>query len=612
MSVPVTRESRRLGLGSYGVISSEIWCPDRGDAVALACVLVPIGFLYGKTAAWTVLGEDNGEFCALYAAGGVAHPSGYPLYVLLLRAFSWLPVATPARGAALVTAGIALAGLAFSYAACRSWGAGRSAAVLACVLYATSPLAWGLATKAEVFALNAALAAAILVVGSPSHLFRGVGRAALLGLLVGLGLSNHHSIVLLAPLFGWAAVEAVRESPSRHRAVAALLGGFGIGLLSYATLPLAARSGGWVWGDVTTASGVASHFLRRDFGTTELAIRAARPSIGANLSALARTLFVDSLGIGCIGGIGVLAFGVGRFMRGLSDRRWRALAALATSFVLAGPFFAALMNVELSPEGTAIVRRFHLLPMLLLVVPFALGADVVFRRARIAYRIAAIMTTLLAGTLFGAGPVLREHEPMLESYLLDTLRTAPRNAVLLGSGDERVFGVLYEQLACGIRRDVVFVSPILLEYDWYRRRVGQALGLSLSPPEHGSVDTVALAFRLLGTGRRLFLTDVFSDAILRRYATYPIGTLIEVLPPGVPSPSPADVERQNLDLFATYHVNHAVLDVTRAWSRGARDSYARPWRSLAMAFEALGDGEAAARSRQRETLRPWAFVGTRD
>ena len=66
------------------------------DATTLAWLLLPIAVLYVSTASPYVLGDDSGEFSTLYAAGGVAHPSGYPLYALVLRAFSWLPVVTPA------------------------------------------------------------------------------------------------------------------------------------------------------------------------------------------------------------------------------------------------------------------------------------------------------------------------------------------------------------------------------------------------------------------------------------------------------------------------------------------------------------------------------------
>jgi hypothetical protein len=579
--------------------------PSLHDATALVSLLVAFAVLYVSTASPYVLGDDNGEFCTLYASGGVAHPSGYPLYTLLLRAFSWLPVATPARGAALVTVGIGLLTLALSYAACRSWGAGRAASAFACALYGTAPLAWDLATRAEVFALSSAMAAAILLVGAPLGPLRGDLRAALLGLVVGLGLSHQHTVVLIAPFVAWAAVDVSRQSRGVRRAIALLVAGVLVGLLPYATLPMAARSGGWVWGDVTTPPGLLAHFLRRDYGTTQLTIRATRPPIAANLLALARTLFVDLRGVGAVSAGAFLVVGVVRGLRRKAERRWRATAALAASFVLAGPLFAMLVNVESSPEGLGSVRRFHLLPMALLVVPTALGADAVLRRARAVLQAAVVATTLLAGALLGFASVSGEHGPMLEAYVLDTLRTAPPGAVLLGSGDLRVFGTLYERVARGIRRDVVFVSPILLHYDWYRRRAGAALGFSLPPPEHGSVDTVALASRILRSGRRLFLTDVFSEAIPRHYPTYPIGTLIEVLPEGAPLPPPRDLERENVELFATYHIDGAVLDVGRAWSRGAREAYARPWRTLAAAFAAAGDGDAAARNERRATLEPW-------
>jgi hypothetical protein len=291
---------------------------------ALATVLVPIAVLYVSTASPHVLGDDNGEFCTLYAAGGVAHPSGYPLYTSILRAFSWLPVITPARGAALVTAGIGVLAVALSYGACRAWGAGRAASAFACALYGTAPLAWDLATRAEVFALNAAIAATILLVGAPLGPFRGARRAALLGLAIGAGLSHHHTIVLLAPMIVWAALDASVQSARPRRAAVLLFAGIAIGLLPYATLPFAARSGGWVWGDVTTPSGLVAHFLRRDFGTTQLAVRGARPSIAANLVALGRTLFVDLRGVGFVVAIAFVAAGAARGLRRGAERSPRS------------------------------------------------------------------------------------------------------------------------------------------------------------------------------------------------------------------------------------------------------------------------------------------------
>ena len=45
---------------------------------------------------WIVEG-DNAELAGLGSLGGIAHPPGYPLYVLWLRAWSWLPAHSPAH-----------------------------------------------------------------------------------------------------------------------------------------------------------------------------------------------------------------------------------------------------------------------------------------------------------------------------------------------------------------------------------------------------------------------------------------------------------------------------------------------------------------------------------
>jgi hypothetical protein len=195
---------------------------------------------------------------------------------------------------------------------------------------------------------------------------------------------------------------------------------------------------------------------------------------------------------------------------------------------------------------------------------------------------------------------------MLDDYVRDTLRTAPDRAVILGSGDVRVFGTLYAQGAMGVRRDVVFISPILLHYGWYRRRVSDALGMALPPPEGGSVDTKALAARILGSGRRLFLSDVLNGVIPQSFSTYPLGTLIEVLPHGVTPPTPPVLEQQNLLLFERYRLHAGLFDEDRAWSRDVREAYTRPWAALARAYRSAGDAEATARNERRAAkLEPW-------
>ena len=52
--------------------------------------------VYVRTLAPGVLYGDSAEFQTLAATLGVAHPSGYALYLLLAKVFTWLPLENPA------------------------------------------------------------------------------------------------------------------------------------------------------------------------------------------------------------------------------------------------------------------------------------------------------------------------------------------------------------------------------------------------------------------------------------------------------------------------------------------------------------------------------------
>lgn len=138
--------------------------PDAPSALLPAAVAL-VALVYAATCARAVLGGDNGEFATLFAEGGVAHPSGYPLYTLWLRAWSWLPASSPAHGAALATSlHGALAAGALVLAA-RAWGASCwGALVSASWCFASLPRR---AMHAEVFALNAAVGLTVAWLAAP-------------------------------------------------------------------------------------------------------------------------------------------------------------------------------------------------------------------------------------------------------------------------------------------------------------------------------------------------------------------------------------------------------------------------------------------------------------
>src|ERR1044071_8025362 len=101
------------------------WSAAQALAAAQRCgvpVAVVAMVVYCAVASPFVVDGDNAEFATLGAVGGRSHPPGYPLYVLWLRAWSWVPGHSPAHSAAFATAMLGAAALLVLHAACRAWG----------------------------------------------------------------------------------------------------------------------------------------------------------------------------------------------------------------------------------------------------------------------------------------------------------------------------------------------------------------------------------------------------------------------------------------------------------------------------------------------------------
>ncbi|HLO31264.1 MAG TPA: DUF2723 domain-containing protein, partial [Anaerolineales bacterium] len=81
--------------------SLQNWLP----ALILACSLSAI---YLSTLApglsWANDGSDGGDLIAAAATNGNAHPTGYPLYLILARIFQFLPVGSLAWRTNLMSA----------------------------------------------------------------------------------------------------------------------------------------------------------------------------------------------------------------------------------------------------------------------------------------------------------------------------------------------------------------------------------------------------------------------------------------------------------------------------------------------------------------------------
>jgi hypothetical protein len=219
--------------------------------------------VYAATLAPGIPAGDSGELIAVAATLGVAHPPGYPLYTLLGHLWiAVLPLGAVAWRMNLLSALCAASAVAVLAGLVRRLTGTPWAALASAWLLAFSPPLWKSAVVAEVFALNALLAACLMVAfacvleraSAPSPP-RDARPLWALALLSGLAVTHHHSLVLLAlpvdaavAVMIWAPERAMRRlvpgfrrpfTPGVTLGVTGVAC-FGLGLAPLVYLPIAA------------------------------------------------------------------------------------------------------------------------------------------------------------------------------------------------------------------------------------------------------------------------------------------------------------------------------------------------------------------------------------
>lgn len=176
-----------------------------GNQVDLACALflfLSSLALYAVTAVPGPFDGDYGEFQYMPRLLGLPHPTGYPIYLLLGWAWSWLPLGTMAFRLNLFSALWAALTLALLFALARQFGLRRVAALGGTLAFALAPAFWRYAGLAAVYSLHTALLVAALncwvrwsTVSAPSDA-KWFWAAAF---FTGLALTNHPTAAFLVP-----------------------------------------------------------------------------------------------------------------------------------------------------------------------------------------------------------------------------------------------------------------------------------------------------------------------------------------------------------------------------------------------------------------------------
>jgi hypothetical protein len=244
-------------------------------------LVVSLVFVYAVTLApgltWANDGSDGGDLIAAAATGGIAHPTGYPLYPLLARLFQLFPFGSLAFRTNPMSALATILGATLVYwlvtrcipeeKSILTWAGG----LVAGYAFGLLPLVWLQAVITEVYALQALLVLLIIFLCAlpmPTSKRSQANLDRWRGLLLGLAMDNHITAVFLGPpalLLGsihWRGEEDdIAGHPKRwfdrlgfdYRDFYRQLIWLGLGLSLYFVLPLRAMAAPPInWGNPVT------------------------------------------------------------------------------------------------------------------------------------------------------------------------------------------------------------------------------------------------------------------------------------------------------------------------------------------------------------------------
>jgi hypothetical protein len=224
--------------------------PDRiraganaGDLGAIAAFLVS-AVVYIRTLLQGVSVGDWAESEMIPSRLGILHPTGYPLYTMLGKLFSMIPVGSVAYRANLLSAMAAAGAVGVAALIAVRLGVRPLIAAGAALCLAFTGTLWEEATFSEMNGLHLLLVALLLHRALVWRADRR-DRDLLIGaLLAGLCVSNHGLAITVVPFVVlYVLFDARREIASYPLVLVQAAGAFALGLLPYLYLPLRALAG---------------------------------------------------------------------------------------------------------------------------------------------------------------------------------------------------------------------------------------------------------------------------------------------------------------------------------------------------------------------------------
>lgn len=418
----------------------------KKSSFAVTVIILAGLLLYLANQTKSIYGGDGGDLVTAALVGGIPHPPGYPLYTFLGFLLTRISLFTPAYRVGFLSSISSILTLIVFFMILKLFVKNQLIALVTVLTLGTTYLFWLYSIVPEVFALNNLFTVLLIYLFINFLKKKNIKYLYLWFLVFGLGLTHHHTILLILPASVYFIYKNKKLLNIKYTVGCFLL--FTLGLIPYIYLPIAASfSPALNWDNPQTLPNFIHLVTRAGYGTFKIGNYVGDTIIQRGLSLLAafKYLFYDFRLLGSF--FILLGFYLALKKK---EETYRYIILLFFTSIL----FIIYASFPLSNDflvGT--FERFLLFPEILLSILLALGIEVFAQKLKklpllsklplnIYY---SIFLVIPLGLFILNNPKLSilSQDDLPEKMATDILNTVEPNSVLIASTDTTLFSLFY-------------------------------------------------------------------------------------------------------------------------------------------------------------------------
>jgi tetratricopeptide (TPR) repeat protein len=410
-----------------------------------AVLIVPILAVYLKTICPTVYLGDSGEFTAAAFCLGIPHNSGYPLYSLLGKLFSLIPLGHIAFRVNVMSAFFGVMTVYLVYGLLLNMTSSQVSAFVGALLLAFTPTLWSQTVSAEVYTLHAFFVALIIRLLWWWNEKRNFCRLSILVFVAGISFGNHMQTVMLAPavLFLILSTDYKVLVNARNFFFLSIL--FTFALSVYLYLPIRTEAAAIHYGDPNTLERFLDHVTARAHREGYVMTKTTAQYLSRTGEALK--------GIASQFGV-ALVFALLGWLK-MDSLRWRTffLIVIVSDFIYT--VFLNIISLEITPFGLS--------TCISLAILSGIGIGYLLKAAKQHASVGEMTYRSIGGAFIIVSfiPLICNYQRCDQSrnytayeHALNIFRTVDDKGSLLVEGDNNLFPVTYCRIVEGMRKDV--------------------------------------------------------------------------------------------------------------------------------------------------------------